>query len=565
MPPDETYIGTFWLSVGASTTPPPITVPIPSGAKPISINAWTEGNIATDVGIEWFKFTAAASTQYLHFSPGTSTFLYAQLYGSNGTYMGAALPLNDPVLLTLTPGSEYYVKTTSDYNPGNYLISVNSSSTPPSMNIPDVGVIQLTPNTWANGELTTANGNVQWFKFTATDAAQYIHFNPGTLIGAYACLYNSDGSPIEAYSSISSNHPLSRTVTSGEVYYLKVWEGWEGTGTFQITFNDSNTPPADIPDVGVIQLSSNTWANGELTTANGNVQWFKFTATDATQYIHFKSGTLDYAYACLYNSDGSPIEAYSIIYSNHPFSRTVTSGEEYYIKVWAGAAGTFQIGFNKSTRLVDNILTFNTWTEGNGEQWFSFIATDTTQYIHIEPINMVFPSPMFFYYLYDANDTYISDTTIVGGGSHSETLTIGQAYYINMSPPGNGTYLISFNNSNIPPAIDLPNENVTQLTFNTWSNGELIMVNDNIPLQWFKFTATDAAQYIHFNAGTLENAFLIRLYASNGSAIRDDVQTIGIQSLAQAVTSGEEYYIRVWGVGAFQIGFTDTSSPPPSL
>jgi hypothetical protein len=57
--------------------------------------------------------------------------------------------------------------------------------------------------------------------------------------------------------------------------------------------NNSNNP---------IQLIYNTWADGVILSSGGGQQWFKFTATEASQYIHISLGTLSSLYIQLSGS-----------------------------------------------------------------------------------------------------------------------------------------------------------------------------------------------------------------------------------------------------------------------
>jgi hypothetical protein len=55
----------------------------------------------------------------------------------------------------------------------------------------------------------------------------------------------------------------------------------------------------------------------------------------------------------VYNSTGTTVGSLTYLYSSSPYiSRSVSSGQEYYIKVWPYASsysGTYQIAFNTSS------------------------------------------------------------------------------------------------------------------------------------------------------------------------------------------------------------------------
>ncbi len=151
-------------------------------------------------------------------------------------------------------------------------------------------------------------------------------------------------------SSNSSNKYISRSLTSGQTYYIRV-RPYDSSysGTYRIGFNARVTPPDTIP------LTLNTWADGNLPTSS-DVQWFSFTATASTQYIHVSLGTLTYLYVQLYNSSGSTVGSETLYSSNKYISQSVTSGQTYYIKVrpyGSSYSGTYEIGFTESTTAPD--------------------------------------------------------------------------------------------------------------------------------------------------------------------------------------------------------------------
>jgi len=101
--------------------------------------------------------------------------------------------------------------------------------------------IVLTANTCTDGSVTS--GGVQWFRFTATAATQYLHVSFGTLTDLWVQLYDSNYTTVGAETNLySSTRYISRTVTAGQVYYIRV-RPYSGSGTFRVTFNASSTAP----------------------------------------------------------------------------------------------------------------------------------------------------------------------------------------------------------------------------------------------------------------------------------------------------------------------------------
>jgi hypothetical protein len=583
--------GMMVVGCGGEVEPDPWKPPT-TDVTTLTADTWADGSIATSSGEQWFSFTATAETQYIHFDPGTLTIVYVRLYDSNGStvkdmedsYSNTLSAGTLSTSRTLTIGNEYYIEvwpyTTG--RSGTYRIAFGESSTPPpSIDLATISATTLTADTWANGNIATSSGE-QWFTFTATGTPQYIHFEPGgEYIGigsVYVQLYDSDGSTVENRTSISrTSPPASRTVTSGDVYYIKVTP-YSSNGAYEIAFSTSDAPPpVTLPTTGVTTLTANTFSSGNIATTNSE-QWFTFTATAETQYIHFEGGTMGNVSVQLYDNTGSKVEGgRTQINDGIPASQTLNIGSVYYIKATPViVTGAYKIGFNTSsttpppsvTLPTTNVttLTADTWASGNiatsgGEQWFTFTATAETQYIHFEDGTL----SNVYVQLYDSNGSRVGTRSNLYANAYfstSRTLTIGNVYYIKVTPYSSyGTYRIGFNATSGSPSVTLPTADVTTLTANTWANGS-ISVNG---VQWFKFTATDATQYIHFAPGSMDNVN-VQLYDSNGKGVEGGANLHSDNlSISRTLTVGSVYYIKVryggYG-GTYRIAFNASSTQP---
>jgi hypothetical protein len=126
------------------------------------------------------------------------------------------------------------------------------------------------------------------------------------------------------------------------------------TGTGNNNGGTSNNPGTGT-GTGIkanpIPLTVNTWADGSITSTIGE-QWFKFTATASTQYLHVSFGTLTDLYVKLYDSNGGTLGDSTNLYSSKPYtSLSIVSGQTYYVRVtgYGSKTGTYRIGFNTST------------------------------------------------------------------------------------------------------------------------------------------------------------------------------------------------------------------------
>jgi predicted RNA-binding protein with TRAM domain len=339
----------------------------PTTYTTLTDNIWADGDIIKEGGEQWFMFTATASTQYIHVSfgtlPGSYDGLYVQLYNSAGVSVSSRAHLYGETRsssYSVTIGNVYYVKVQagSSSDTGTFRIGFNIYSNWNPGSFPPVNPTTLTDNTWAAGDITTAGGS-QWFTFTATASTQHIHAKFGTLRsgdGLYVQLYNSDGVSVSSRTHLySSTNSSSQPVTTGKVYYVRVQTYSSSTGTFWIGFNIyDNWAPGSFPPVNPTALATDTWADGDITTAGGS-QWFTFTATANTQYIHASFGTLrssDGLYVQLYNSAGNSASSRARLYGSTQYiSYPLTNGTMYYVRVQAyssSGTGTYRIAFNTS-------------------------------------------------------------------------------------------------------------------------------------------------------------------------------------------------------------------------
>jgi len=217
-------------------------------------------------------------------------------------------------------------------------------------------ITELIIDTWAEGNIIITNSE-QWFKFIATADSHYIHFNSGTLNYIYVQLYDLNDTPVSTQTLLhSSVLNTQRTLIKGIEYKIKVTPYANFTGTYNIGYTTSIIRP----NTEITTLIANTWADGNFISTSGE-QWFKFTATAATQYLHFNPGTLNYAYIQLYDDKIATVGSNTILYSSVLYTtRSVSIGREYYIKVTPyNGSGSYMLGFNtstsKPTKMVTNI------------------------------------------------------------------------------------------------------------------------------------------------------------------------------------------------------------------
>jgi hypothetical protein len=561
--------GTYHIAYTKTTTTPPVT--LPSDVITLTEDRWSDGSIDPLKGEQWFKFTASAAEHYIHADFGTLTSLYVQVYGSDGNTVGTQTRLYSAAKYTsrdtFTASQDYYIKVTpSSSSVGTYLIAFNKSTAAPTTITVPTNAIQLEESVWSDGNITASSG-AQWFTFTANAATQYIHARFDTLNssnGLYVQVYDSEGNAVESQTRLfNTTRSTDRTLVAAKEYYIKVWPYTSSnTGTYQIGYNEMSILPANATN-----LTLNTWASGNIPVSTGE-QWFKFTSTAATQFIHANFETLNNMYVDVYTSTGAVVGTQTRLYNTTKYaSWTVTNTQDYYIKVtpYGTNNGTYQIGYNTlpaSPSINIVTLTESVWADGNitsdGEQWFKFTASANPQYIHAS-FGTLNSNYGLYIQLYDSSGTTVGSQANLYGNSNSRytfrPVTATQDYYIKVTPYNSsyiGTYRMLFNTLPIAPVP------VTALTENNWTNGDIPTSTGE---QWFKFTSTATTQYIHANVGTLTNLY-VDVYTSTGTAVGTQSGLNGSTKYVSRTTFtvGQDYYIRVTPYGpsysgTYQIAF----------
>jgi hypothetical protein len=219
-----------------------------------------------------------------------------------------------------------------------------------------------------------------------------------------------------------------------------------------------------------ITLIENTWADGSITQTRGE-QWFTFTATAGTHYLHIGFGTLAHLYVQVYDNGNNPVgdqtdfsgseAGYTVL--------TVTSGKAYYIRVTPYSGdGAYRIAFSAisspplppgaSTAAIT--LIENAWKEGaltssNNEHWFKFTATAGTHYLHVR-FGTLPGLPGLYVQLYNHDGGALGNGAYLTSYATYEPLaaTSGQVCYVRVSgrESGVGTYRIALSASATAPA-----------------------------------------------------------------------------------------------------------------
>jgi predicted RNA-binding protein with TRAM domain len=456
----------------------------------LTADAWATGNLTANDTELWYKFTATGDTLFIHFQGGTTNevgmILYEEMLNEDGESLGRGTPIA-PIgtvpqswlnfngqTRTVTTGKVYYLKITYGGNIGTFQIAFSFEIAKPGEEI-----TPLTASIWASGYLVyNTNAEKNWYSLTPASSTLYVHLDENKPRQINLTLYDKAGKGKGGLSILSDATTLYgrwQEVTVGEVYYLEISKlassPMSEGGNYSIAFNDSTTPPplVTIPTTGVIDLTANAWTNGN--TVDLKEQWYKFTATANTYYIHFgEDGTKTMVDLRLFDSTGVAIGKAGSIWVGLPLSRTVTTAGNCYIKVLGNSNGAYKIAATTNeipppsetiptTGVTD--LTADTWENGNiaaagNEQWYKFTATADPQFIHYKLVALT--TGGITVQLYNAAGAVIGRpitfTSTANSGNQSRPVTSGQTYYIKVkasTSTATGTYQIAFNTSSTAP------------------------------------------------------------------------------------------------------------------
>ena len=468
----------------------------PPDATALTAGQWMNGNIYS--GEAWYSFYANAGTRYYVWwndsfeGNGSKTADVKvtaydnyddEVFSTDSGWLNAKT-------INLSSSGTVYLKVTPDWGGGSFAIVYSTSNSRPGTS---GSAAPSAPTDVYISDYSSNSITVSWDP--VSNANGYYVYRARSSSGPYSNI----GSQYSYYSFFTD-----AGVSPNTTYYYKV-SAYNSNGEGPLSdYTGTTTDPAWSPG-SYTTLTEGAWASGNILSPGGE-QWFCFVATSSEQYIHFETGTLQYAYVQLYDTNQNTVG--STYYSSSSFSRQqpLTSGRTYYIQIYnnySGYSGTYKIAFSSSSdspggavaayywinendevSLSDgsggwkppapvNWLPVNTWVNGNipssgGEQWFCFIANSSAQYIHYKTISLSYATVQ----LYDSGGNYYNTINFSTGGSiySSVSVTSGQKYYIKVSPYNlyyTGTFQIGFSASYTSPSASWSGSTENLIVINT--------------------------------------------------------------------------------------------------
>lgn len=478
-------------------------------------NIWKDANFTSsnsNNSERWFKFTATSSYpsyQYIHVSPGTfNNYLGIELYGLYGLYDNNTYMYSDninylpgSVYFPVTSGQTYYLKISRYGNStGTFRVGFNTSSISSSIGEAPAPVVKEpekdNPDTFIDekGILKVALNETRAKLVVQAAAAFDKNFTAKVNVNVILPTVNSvTVSPSSVNVARGGTQQFSASVLGSLDFPTDVI--WSLVGFNSVTGSGTQANP--------IVLAANTWASGKISDVDSS-QWFKFTATSSSHYIHYDG---IWSFIQLYNSSFNAVGSENIISGNMSnYYSSLIVGNVYYIKVsYNVAIGDYKIAFNSSYSAPTNSV--NPVTNTN---------IDDKGLLYVDPNEM------------------------------KQTITVKATSAWDASVSGTATVTVD----------------TTALTLNTW---EYDSISSSSDIRWFKFTASSSYHFIHVNFDTLSDCS-VQLYNSNGSTVGSVAYLYSGNKYLynSSLTSGQTYYIKIsstYDTGAYSIAYNTDNAP----
>lgn len=546
----------------------------------------------------WYAFTATSTVHKITLTPGTIKFPILEMFsGSCGGLTSLYCKpdfINNYTIGDLTIGQKYYLRAYSynaGYGPsGTFTICINEGTGMPA-NDGCSGAIALTANNsscgvLSSGTLVNATGpltsscvsepirNDVWYKFTATNAKMILKLLNTTFSSSNMELFSGFCGTFTslACSETSENFLSYANFTVGQEYYLRVWDRYGSTGTFNLCLSTtlSNDKSAFAMSVPVntnfactqkivgdnsLALSNETSNNGCSAIKDG--VWYKFLANNDSLTIELTALTIgSESNFELFHKQGSNL-VFQEGQQRKLFKTNFVVGDEYYILVYTcnsypPSRGTFElcvrnfppppsndrcvnalpvsVNPNLSCSLSTSGSTTNALSgdyaycsgEVDDDVWYKFIATNTKHAISVTPGTI----QDAVFQVYDGACETLNELNCFNNSSNQDTeigkvpdLVVGNTYFVRVFSSnvgsGQGTFNICVNlpvpNEDCEGAITLT-PGASCLPISGTTAGVTTDRYDNCDFNkygvYYKFTAAGSSQIIRLNRGTIQNVYI---------------------------------------------------------
>ena len=426
-----------------------------------------------------------------------------------------------------------------------------------------------TDSAWNSVKSFTANQNgtvtIKVVPYTSGDTGTFVIVYNTTNIKPCIVTFNNNDGTGTAPAPVTVNSGSSTTLPDGTGLSKNgyLFAGWntlaDGTGTtysagasFPVTDNVilyvKWGSTATGGQFNSIQLTPNTWADGNITTSTPNREiWYKFDVTNGTQYYVWwndsKNGdgtkTLDVKVSAYYNNGTNAFSEETIDSAWNP-AKSFTANQTGTVTVQvipynSGSTGTFAIVYN-TTNIKPCIVTFN----NNG-------GTGTIPARTVDSGSSII--------LPDEND--LQKTGYVFLGWNDNPTGTGTIYINSYTVTSNVTLYAKWGS-----AVIGGEGNPILLTTDVWADGSITSSSDEI---WYKFDVTNGTKYyVWWNdwmygdeTKTLYRVNVIAYYSDGTSIFSGDYHNDSAWKIPKSFTANQDGIVKLKTV-SYSEGSTGT-------
>ena len=521
----------------------------PGLAVPLSANRWTDGEITSGSGMDWYSFNVKAGETYKvwwnergYYGDGTKTGdVVVVAFNSDRTIIFGDTFFDNinsawdtPASFTAASTGTVYLSVrpynNSSYGTGTYAITYSTGTARPSLEpfIIPPGTVQLSAGIWADGEITNENGS-DWYSFSITAGTKYyVWWNDSKQGDGYkngdvtVAAWFENGTTLFGYNNtiIDSgwNTPASFTAASNGKAYIRVIaynRDSASIGTYGIVFSTDTLRPWPV----YTTLIMDTWNDGEVTASSQ--EWYSFPVVAGKKYRVWwnekdycdgtKTGNVK---VTAWYENGTNIFNSTANGWKNPQTFTPASNTKVYLNVTPQYYGTYAITYSDRPFRPDNIigaianpLTIDQWEDGEFpdsktvEIWHSFPVTagETYRVWWNDTYGTLNEIPFF-----DVGVSAWQDdgTLIFGGTDNTElrgyytprifTAASTCTVYVRVLRQGTwgtgyGVYAIVYSKDVLRPGV-----NPVPINTNVWVNGNIANTKDE---NWYSLSVTAGTKY----------------------------------------------------------------------
>ncbi|MBR2313108.1 MAG: hypothetical protein IKA46_07485 [Clostridia bacterium] len=442
----------------------------------------------------------------------------------------------------LTAGTTYYIEVYND-NGSGYSFTFTVSE---AVGWDRESAIEASLDT--NYSISATSSAPVYYKFTPSATGTYNFQSTGSSSGDPDIrIYSSLTSTSTVTSNTSSGHfNFNYTLNAGTTYYIEVYNGSNGSYTFDFTVDDVPGSSRDFA------INASLGTNYSISATSSAPVYYKFTPSTTGTYIFQSTGS----------SSGDPdiriynsLTATSTVTSNTSsghfnFNYTLNADTTYYIAVYNGSYSGYTFDFvigmpaqpnTRGTALEASLGTiYFVSAIYSAPVYYKFTPSVTGTYIFQSTGSSSGDPDIEIYNSLTSTSTVASNTSS-GHFNLSYTLNAGTTYYVEVYNDSYSDYTFNF-------TVNVPAPGSTRDTALQASLGTnySISATSSAPV-YYKFTPSVTGTYIFQSTGSSSGDPNIKIYNSltSTSTVTSNTSS-GHFNFSYTLNAGTTYYVEVY-------------------